>query len=158
MWAVFLCPVVCHPVVSWTPVLRGPRTNSGRPYVPPGRSVCTVGCFTDGHGRAALAACSRGWGLRGSGRGHRPRRACGSTAAPLRKEVWGETLAKLHPLTLRVGRQSNLCYAKVVSSQSPMWATVNRIAPTCTCASAACSSVNMMKVFSQVRSSRSFSG
>jgi hypothetical protein len=29
----------------------------------PGRSVCTVGCFTDGHGRAALALCFRLGGL-----------------------------------------------------------------------------------------------
>src|ERR1700677_1529613 len=39
-------------------MLRHPRTHSGRASVPSGRSVCTVGFFTDGHGRAALAACS----------------------------------------------------------------------------------------------------
>ena len=39
-------------------MLRCPRTYSGRASVPPGRSVCTVGFSADGHGRAALAACS----------------------------------------------------------------------------------------------------
>ena len=76
------CPVVCHLVTLWTVMLRCPRTYSGRPSVRLGRSVCaattvavrsydgrcaqlprsvrTVGCFTDGHGRAAPAAGS-GW-------------------------------------------------------------------------------------------------
>src|SRR6185437_13260187 len=74
-----LCPVVCHLVALWTVMLRCPRTYSGRPSVRFGRSVwaattvgvhsydgrCaqlrrsvwTVGVSTDGHGRAALAAC-----------------------------------------------------------------------------------------------------
>jgi hypothetical protein len=66
---------VCHLVALWTVMLRCPRTYSGRPSVRLGqsvwaattvgvrsydgrcaqsrRSVRTVGCFTDGHGRAA---------------------------------------------------------------------------------------------------------
>ena len=47
------------PSVACTPLeIRGARTHSGRASMPSGRSVYTVGVFTDGHGRAALAACS----------------------------------------------------------------------------------------------------
>src|ERR1035437_2093485 len=58
MRAVFLCPVVCHLAALQTGALRSPWTNRGRAFVPPGRSVCTVRFFTDGHGRAAPASCS----------------------------------------------------------------------------------------------------
>jgi hypothetical protein len=63
MRAVFLCPGVCHRVALQAVVLRCPRTHSGRASVLSGRSVRTVRTvgahrrrFTDGHGRAALAA------------------------------------------------------------------------------------------------------
>jgi hypothetical protein len=39
---VFRCPGVCHHVALWTPVLRCPRTYSGRASVLLGRSVRTV--------------------------------------------------------------------------------------------------------------------
>ena len=58
MRAVFLCPGVCHLVALYTVILRCPRTYSGRMSVLPGWSVRTVGCSTDGHGRAAPAARS----------------------------------------------------------------------------------------------------
>jgi hypothetical protein len=45
-------------------VLRGPRTHSGRASVPSGRSVRTVGFFTDGHGRGPHARTSHGRGPR----------------------------------------------------------------------------------------------
>jgi anti-sigma regulatory factor (Ser/Thr protein kinase) len=47
-------------------MLRCPRTHSGRAWVPPGRSVRTVGCFTDGHGRGPRPRTSHGRGPRGA--------------------------------------------------------------------------------------------
>ena len=52
------CPAVCHLVALWTGVSRCPRTHSGRRT-----TARTVGVHrrlsTDGHGRAASAACFR---------------------------------------------------------------------------------------------------
>jgi hypothetical protein len=64
--AFLLCPVVCHIVALQTVVLRCPRTHSGRVWVPPGRSVRTVGCFTDGHGRGPRPRTSHGQGPGGA--------------------------------------------------------------------------------------------
>src|SRR5690349_1705918 len=55
--AFLLCPVVCHLVAPWTPVLRCPRTYGGRRRCrQDGRRNRRFS--TDGHGRAVLAAGS----------------------------------------------------------------------------------------------------
>jgi hypothetical protein len=117
--AFLLCPGVCHLVALWTVMLRCPRTYSGRPPVRLGRSVCrvttvgvrsydgrraqlrrsvcTVGCFTDGHGRAASAAHS---GLTS------PARA-GSWA--LRLSLWWDLAAETSVVTTRYGVDSRAC-------------------------------------------------
>jgi hypothetical protein len=53
-----VCAGVCRLVPAGAAVSRDPRTHSGRAWVPLGRSMCTVGCFTDGHGRAMPVSCS----------------------------------------------------------------------------------------------------
>ncbi len=128
-----LCPVVCHLVALRTVMLRCPRTYSGRPSARLGRSVwaattvgvrscdgrcaqlrrsvCTVGCFTDGHGRAApvagfawtsAARARRRFDYHSGGTWLRRRASCPRCTEAIRGQQHGQV--RLPPRLRRSGR------------------------------------------------------